>query len=190
MEKTGNVVASIGLVSTLLMGCYSRVLIEPTVAEKDNTYTDHIEYVVTKDGKKYEFAEPPAVINDTIVGGRATFTWRTWANEVDTSMAQFDVAWVEETPFGYNEYVMTKAGLKYRYEDTPPLVNGAYVGNATFAKHGPVIVNHVAIPLSDVAQISVSRYNAVKTWIWVGAIGATIAATVAILRNNPSSGLY
>jgi hypothetical protein len=187
MERTGKVAASIGLVSTLLMGCYSPVLTEPTAAEKDNMYADHIEYVVTKDEKKYEFAEPPTIINDTIAGGRATFTWRRKVNEEVTSIPHSDVAWVQKTAcwLGYKEHVVTKAGLKYRYEEQPTLLNGAYVGKGTFEGYVPLTVDRASIPLSDVAQTSVSRYNAVKTWIWVGAIGATIAVTAAILANNP-----
>jgi hypothetical protein len=125
MEKTGNAVACLSILSTLCMGCYSSALIEPTAAEMENIYTDHIDYVVTKDGKKYDFEEPPVVTNDTISGRWTTSAWR---------------------------FVRSK---------------------------------EVSIPLSDVAEISVSRYNAVKTWIWVGAIGATIAVTAAILANNP-----
>jgi hypothetical protein len=115
MEWKGKMVAWICLLGILCIGCYSAELIEPP-APKKNIYTGRIQYVVTKDGKKYEFEQPPTVINDTIVRGRATFTWRIQANEVETSFPLSDLAMVGQSPSGHTKYVVTKSGAKYTYK--------------------------------------------------------------------------
>jgi hypothetical protein len=189
MEKTGKAVAWICFFSALLTGCYISELIRPTGFENEITYTGHIDYVLTEDGKKYQFDEPPVIANDTVVGGRATFTWQPKVNEVETSIPYSDVEWVGHSSSGRNMvfFVVTKASAKYTYEEPPTSVNGAYVGKATFTEYMPLVEEPVSIPLSNVAEISVSRLNTVKTLTWVGAIvaiAATAAVTAAIIADN------
>jgi hypothetical protein len=191
MGKTRKAVAWISIVSTLWMGCYSSALIEPTADEKENIHTDRINFVVAKDGKKYEFEKPPVVVNDTIVGGRTKFTWRTKVNEEETLIPDSDVAWVELSPSGKTECVVTKAGAMYTYEAPPTRVSGAYVGKATFLDYGPLVMEQVSIPLSDVAEISVSRVNSggTRTLIILGLSVAVIAATAAFVADRVRLGL-
>jgi hypothetical protein len=71
-------------------------------------------------------------------------------------------------------------------------VNSAYVGKATFAEYVPLTLEQVSIPLADVAQFSVSRYNSSGTATFVG-VGLTIvtvvAVTAAIVADNIRTGL-
>jgi hypothetical protein len=122
MKKTGRLVAWLGISSTLLLGCYTSEMIDPTGTEKERIHAREIESVVTRDGTKYEFREPPIIKNDILVGEARIY---------GTFLPTFGV---------------------------------------------------VTVPMSDVAGVSVSRYNAVKTWIWVGigtyvVIGCAVAAT-------------
>jgi hypothetical protein len=68
MERTGKMVAWACMCSTLFMGCYTSVMVEPTGEGKEKIYSDRIYYVITKDGTKYEFEKAPAIAKDTIVG--------------------------------------------------------------------------------------------------------------------------
>jgi hypothetical protein len=128
MEKARKGIALICIFSTLLMGCYSSAVIAP--AEKERVHAGSIEYVVTKDGKKYVFEEPPAVANDTIVGRYAQSWWK-WGQ--------------------------------------------------------------VSIPLSDVAEVSVSEYDPQRTlWACVGVVvvlGVT-AGIVYVSYENAMAHLF
>jgi hypothetical protein len=68
MNEPAKVVAWVCIFSTLFMGCYSSVLIDPTGDEKEKIYSKEIEYVIATAGPKYEFTQPPAIVHDTIVG--------------------------------------------------------------------------------------------------------------------------
>jgi len=68
MKKGGKVVAWVCIFSTVIMGCYSSAMIEPTGANKERVYSGEIHYLVTKDSTRYWFEKPPAIVKDTIVG--------------------------------------------------------------------------------------------------------------------------
>ncbi len=68
MKTVTKAVAWACIFSTLLMGCYSSMMIDPKGDGRDKIYSDRIRYVVTKDSTKYVFATPPTVSNDAIVG--------------------------------------------------------------------------------------------------------------------------
>ena len=68
MKGVGRVVAWTCIFSTLFMGCYSSVLIDPTGEEKEKMYSGEIQAVITKQGTKYWFEKPPTIVNDAIVG--------------------------------------------------------------------------------------------------------------------------
>lgn len=68
METATKTIAWVCISSTLFVGCYSSMLIDPKGDGRDKIYSDRIRYVVTKDSTKYVFATPPTVSNDAIVG--------------------------------------------------------------------------------------------------------------------------
>lgn len=80
---------------------------------------------------------------------------------------------------GRIDYVRTKNWKKLEFVEPPVVVNDAIVGRqwASFWT-----TEEVSIPLSDVAEVSVYRFNTLKTLTLVGAIGATIVATYAIIE--------
>jgi hypothetical protein len=129
----------------LFAGCYSNKTLT-----KDGTL---IEYVATKDGKKYEFEKAPVVANDSIVG-MAKLKWYTQVNEEETSIPLSNVAFRGESNSGNIKYIVTKAGAKYTYEGPPAVVNRVVVGKAKLTGYTPVNEKQVSIPLSDVAEIS------------------------------------
>jgi hypothetical protein len=177
MNNATRLVAWVCIFSTPLAGCYTSSLIEQNGAEKERIYSGNIESVVTKDGKRYEFEKPPVVANDTIVGG-AKCMWHTKVNQEETSIPDSDVALVGKSNSGNTEYVVTKAGVEYTYDDPPAYVNGAYVGKARFTGYMPVNKGQVSIPLSDVAEISLPEFS---TWRTAGAITLGVAAVAGIV---------
>ena len=68
VNRTKKPMAWLCIYSTLLMGCYGSVLIDPKGDESARVYSDEIKFVLTKDGTKYVFEKPPVIVNDTIVG--------------------------------------------------------------------------------------------------------------------------
>jgi hypothetical protein len=188
MDTTGKIVAVVCIFSTLFMGCYNSALIDPTGDEKVKMYSGSIESVLTKDGKKYEFERPPVVTNDTIAGG-AKFTWYTQANQEVTSIPLSNVALRRESHSGNIEYVVTKAGAKYTYEEPPAVVDRVVVGKATFTGYMSVDMEQVSIPLSDVAECSVSEFNGGLTmwaiFLGVAAVAGIIAATFPKVAPGP-----
>ncbi len=93
VNTTGRIVAWTCIFSTLLMGCYSSVLIDPAGDEKEKMYSNDITSVLTKDGKKYDFENPPVVINDTIAGVAKGSRYAQVKKE-ETSIPHSDVAYV------------------------------------------------------------------------------------------------
>jgi hypothetical protein len=175
MKKARKMVAWGCIFSTLFMGCYASSVIEPTGVEKETIYSNNIEYVVTKDGTKYEFEKAPVVANNTIVGG-AKLTWYTQVNEEETSIPLSTVAFRGESPSGNIEYVVTKVGTKYMYEEPPAVVNRVIVGRAKFTGYTPANDEQVSIPLSDVAEISLSEVSA-----WRTLVAVALAVTVVVV---------
>jgi hypothetical protein len=68
MKRTGKIVAWLCILSTFFTGCYSSVLVKPDGNEKAKIYSNYIKYAIAKEGTKYIFEKPPAIVNDTIVG--------------------------------------------------------------------------------------------------------------------------
>jgi hypothetical protein len=67
MEKASKGAAWICIFSTLLMGCYTTAVVEPTGAA-EKMRSGEINLVIMKDSTKYDFQTPPTVVKDTIVG--------------------------------------------------------------------------------------------------------------------------
>ncbi len=68
MKTAGRIAAWTCIFSTLLMGCYSSVMIEPTGLEKEKIYSGRIKSEVTKDGTVFWF-DPLAVADSTAIVG-------------------------------------------------------------------------------------------------------------------------
>jgi hypothetical protein len=68
MNALGKVVAWVCIFSTLFMGCYSAVIMEPTGEGKEKIQSERIFYVVTRDSVRYDFETRPTVVRDTIAG--------------------------------------------------------------------------------------------------------------------------
>jgi hypothetical protein len=81
------------------------------------------------------------------------------------------------------EYVVTNAGAKYTYEEPPALVNRVVIGKAKFTGGMPVDKGQVSIPLSDVAEISVSE---VSPGLTLGAVALVVVLLWGYLQ-LPSS---
>ena len=163
--NTTKIIAGVCIFSTLFMGCFSSVLIEPTDAENARMNSRYIDIVVTKDGKKYEFENPPVVANDSLLG-EATVTGYGEVNQEETSIPLSDLALVSKSNSGTTEFVVTKAGAKYTYEEPPAFVNGAYIGKAKFAGFTPM-KEQVSIPLSDIQRVEASQFEVVGTTVLV-----------------------
>ena len=166
MNTTGKIVAGVCIFSTLFMGCYSSVLVIPDDAENVRVNSGYIDYVITKDGKKYEFQRPPVVANDRLVG-EATVTGYGQVNQEEISIPLSDLAFNSKSNYGETEYVVTKAGAKYTYDESPVTVNGSVVGKAKFAGFTPM-KEQVSIPLSDIQRVEASKLE----------VGNTIAGLV------------
>jgi hypothetical protein len=68
MGQVSKGVAWICIFSTLLVGCYGGVVIDPAGEEKSKIFSNEILQVVTKDSVEYAFEQPANIVNDTIVG--------------------------------------------------------------------------------------------------------------------------
>lgn len=184
MKRTGKVVAWTCIFTTLFMGCYTSAMIDlkddlwgriptdriewvatrggtkyqfvappvfvkdtivirPTGDARDKKCLNEISYVITKNGTKYMFNEPPAIVNDTIVTKPA-------ASEK------------EKISSGGIEHVVMKDGTKYVFNKAPAIVNDKLVGVAVFGREQDS-TKQVSIPLSDVAEISVSENDQWRT---------------------------
>ena len=136
MKKASKVVAWLCIFSTLFMGCYSSVTIDPTRNEKEKIYSGTIESVLTKDGTAYVFRIAPTIVNDTIVG---------------------------VIELGWNPATMSQD------------------------------VRQVRIPISDVAQVSVSKIDTGRTVLGVlvglGSV-ALIFAALELLSPHPKKGWF
>jgi hypothetical protein len=179
MKRLATIVAWLCIFSILFVGCYSVVLVDPTDAENVRINSGNIEHVFTKDGKKYEFEKPPSVANDQLVG-EATVTANTQVKQEETSVPLSDVAYIRKSDSGKTEYVVTKAGAKYMYEEPPAVLNGAVVGKAKFAGFAP-IKEQVSIPLSDIQKVEASQLNVADTVVGVVLGGALVAGVTYAL---------
>jgi len=68
MKAAQKLVACLCSFGTLLIGCYSTLVIDPAGSEKGQIYSCRIVSLVTKDSTMYEFRGPPAIVRDTVVG--------------------------------------------------------------------------------------------------------------------------
>lgn len=183
MNTTGKIVAGVCIFSTLFMGCYSSVLVIPDDAENVRVNSGYIDYVITKDGKKYEFQRPPVVANDRLVG-EATVTGYGQVNQEEISIPLSDLAFDSKSNSGETEYVVTKAGAKYTYDESPVTVNGSVVGKAKFAGFTPM-KEQVSIPLSDIQRVEASELEVGNTiaGVVLGCAVVAFVATIALIRS-------
>ena len=96
--NTTKIVAVVCAFSTLLIGCYSSVLIDPTGDEKGKMYKNDIEMVQTKDGSGYTFYEPPKIDSTAIVGMRI-IKWGSSITKEQVSIPLSDVQVVQVSQF-------------------------------------------------------------------------------------------
>jgi hypothetical protein len=96
------------------------------------------------------------------------------------------VAVVVESRRGRIVYVVTDACAKYTYEEPPTLMDNVLVGKATFAGYAVLSRERVAIPLCEVAEISVSEYSSGRTVVAI-VLGAAVVA--GIIAASELSGL-
>jgi hypothetical protein len=68
MKSGGKIVAWLCICSTLLMACYSSVMVEPTGVDRKKIFSGAIDYVIMKDDTKYEFEMPPTIVKESIIG--------------------------------------------------------------------------------------------------------------------------
>ena len=172
MTRARKATACVCVFSVLYMGCYTPALIDPSGQEKKKIYaTDEVYYVITKDSTKYVFDYPPVITNDTIIGQ----VTKEIGTEVSIPLS--DLAQVGESKSGNIQYVVTKAGTKYTFENTPAIINRAIVGETEPIASLPV---KVAIPVSDVIEASISEFNAEKTWTTVAGVVLVVGVLVAM----------
>ena len=185
--NTTTIVTVVCIFSTLLMGCYSSVFVVPDDAENVKMNSRYIDYVVTKDGTKYELEKPPVVANDTLMG-EATVTGIAQVNQEETSIPLSDLALVHKSNSAKTEYVVTKAGAKYTYDEPPATVNGAVVGKGKFAGFTPMR-EQVSIPLSDIRSVEASKLEVGPTIAYVG-LGCVVVAGAVVLVVMSTMSLY
>jgi hypothetical protein len=162
MNVPQNVVAWLCIFSTLVVGCYSSSAVYRTDDVGERIQSGRIQYVLTTDGKKYTFDKAPTVVNDTIVGGAQLTRER-------VSIALSETALIGEDS-GRITYVLTKAGKKYTFEETPTVVGTTIIGEARCVTCDPLVVR---IPLSDVQRIGLKEID------WGATSAVIIAALVA-----------
>ena len=172
MTTVGKATACVCIFSTLLMGCYTPALINPSGEGKKNIYaTDEVYYVITKDSTKYVFDYPPVITHDTIIGQ----VTKEICTEVSIPLS--DLAQVGESKSGNIQNVVTKSGTRYTFENTPAIINRTIVGEIEPITSLPV---RVAIPVSDVVEASVSEFNAQKTWTTVAGVVLIVGVFAAM----------
>jgi hypothetical protein len=167
MKTTGRIVAWLCIFSTLLTGCYSSALIDPTGNDKAKVYSKDIEYIIMKDGTRHEFAAPPTIADDIIV----------WTTTKSVSIPLSDVSHsfaIEDKAKGYLDRVhiiVTKDSAKYEFETLPTLSHDNIILG--------VAVETVSIPLSEVAEVSVKGLSV--GWTIVSAVVGAFLVVGAIV---------
>lgn len=68
MNTASRTVAWLCVCSILFSGCYSSATTYATGSGKDKVDPGHIQAILTKDGRSYEFDSEPTISNDTVVG--------------------------------------------------------------------------------------------------------------------------
>jgi hypothetical protein len=168
MNAAKKPVAWLCILSTLLMGCFGTVLVKPEGDDKERVCSNEIEYVITKDGRGYQFVSPPTIVNGAIIGeGRL--------NRDKVSIHLSDAALIGEYS-GNITYVVTKSGTKYTFENPPATVDRTINGEAIFEESMPM---KVGIPLSDVREASISKFSPDER-MWLVGIGAAVVVVGAV----------
>lgn len=170
MNAARTLVVWLCILSILLTGCFGTVMVKPEGDDKERVCSNEIEYVITKDGKGYQFDTPPTVVNDTIVGEAKL-------NRDKVSIPIFDAAVIGEYS-GIVTYVVTKAGARYTFEEPPVIVDKTINGEASFEASRP---RNVGIPLSDVKVAAISKFSPnERAWLVVAGVVVVLAAVVAV----------
>jgi|GEM_PF-3087648 len=203
MVKLLSVILSFAI---LFAGCYSSELIDlngkgrqENHSTEQGAYSSVIEYVVTRDGKKFHFVTPPTIVKDSI--GNIRSTEIDYVILKDGKKCTFEkLTGTVITPIGKVkanstaiDYVITKDGDVYLFEGTTAVVNDTIVGvlkakaGAGFADDPTAWVTvakgtPVSIPVSDVAQVKISESNGGLTALVVllGGVLATFAVLSAL----------
>jgi hypothetical protein len=170
MKTRLKVVAWLCIFSTLLMGCYTSIIVEPTGDGKNLLRSHRIGYLVSKDSVKYVYDKPPIIVNDTIVG---EFT--------SVPLAHVSYASIEDMPLPDSiAYVVTTDGRRYDFDSRARVLNGYIVGELVFDPADTSRSRLVAIPLSEVAFAS-DASDTISWLVWGGlAAAAGIMLAVAV----------
>ena len=83
------------------------------------------------------------------------------------------------------EYVVTKTNRRYVFDAPPAMVNDSIVGVEKIAVPYGYTTQQVSIPLSDVAEISVSEYSSWRTW---GAIALVVGVVAVVIVGSTLGG--
>jgi hypothetical protein len=146
-------------------------MIDPTGDEKDKMYSDRIQFIITKDGTKYDFDTPPIFSNNTIVGKAVK----------SVSIPLSDVSKVnggdgrDRVSSDRIRFVVTNDGMEYAFDTPPAISNNSIVGKAT---------QSVSIPMSEVSRICVTKSNPVGTVFLVLGAAALVVGIVFMVSFN------
>ena len=196
MQSTGKVVAWACMFTTLFMGCYNSVLIDPKGEGKKEIRSNKIKYLVTTNGTKYVFDYPPTIVNDAVVIG-PTEKDKIYSDHIEYVATQDGTKWefnsfltivndtiVTKPTEKYRiysnriDYVVTEDGTKYEFDKAPAIVDDAIVGEAKVRTDPGFITKQVSIPLSDVVRVNVKELDSGKTiesvLLVLGAVGLII----------------
>jgi hypothetical protein len=170
MGTTGKVVAWICIWSTLLMGCYTSMVVEPVGEGKDRMLSHRILYVATKDNMKYVFENAPSIVNDTLVNEFRSIPL--------SQIAFASIEGKDKTLPARISFVVTKDGTRYDFDTPPTTINGHIVGDLANTSGDTTWSRSVAIPFAEVAYASDSSDT--TNWVvWAG-VGAAIVGTVGL----------
>ncbi len=159
MNFTMKLTACISICSVLFMGCYSSAMISPTGGDKEKMYSEKVEYIITKDGTKYEFDIPPVITNGAFVGVE-----KKWSASIPLSSVS------KTYTDGKSQFVVINDSTKYQFDTPFTIFNDVIVGDVT---NKPV-----SIPLSEILEVRTSNFNTVGTVILVAAVTAFVVALI------------
>jgi hypothetical protein len=153
MDRLSKGFSWIWIFSTLLMGCYVPVVIDPNGKEGKELPGIEIWYVVTKDGKRIDFVEPPKVDGGSrmIVGQIVVTTQGSDTQKVSISLAA--VARTGKTESGTSTYLIDVSGKKYVFVEPPSLIDDTIIGRVEISHTEEAEWKTVSIPLTDVVEL-------------------------------------
>jgi hypothetical protein len=173
--------------STLLMGCYSSVVVEPNVSGTGQLYGARVDYIVMKDGIRFDYVKPPAIYEGKIVGQIVVVTEAVDTQKVSISTAP--IVCTGMTDSATNEFLIDVYGKKYVFVEDPSAVSATASSKAVCPHTKLSSRDNVSIPLSEVAEVHGSKYDSAGTttlvWVCAGVgVAAVITAIIVVAVNN------